>query len=154
MKTTERILVRVMPEAMSRLVWIMRQLLSTHAKILHKRVVNLDTDTVNALHPTANGQVKAEILQRLKGQQIGLFLLEGENVVEHITRLVGTDNKQYLWTINTLQGQLLVEFYLRINRSYADSVYHYHFIECVTDPDEIKRQYALLTDKSLYSKTF
>jgi nucleoside diphosphate kinase len=160
MKTTntpeEQTLALLKPSPALRRLGPIRSRFATCGHIVEARMVQLNQDAVDVLteHLNYRPAIKFATEKHLLGQTVPIFVIQGENIIERISRLVGISVNPEFCTEDSIRHQMWEEFGCRAEHLQGGSTYFNNFLHCTRNKIEANRHIAALINPNLVSFRF
>ena len=146
----ERTLVLVKPEGFGRNGFVRREVARLGC-IKIARIVTLNKEAVRALYPHLDRVFQEPTDVHLCGQQVAVFVVEGEDIIQRVVQLIGTNVNPDECAPYTLRYRLQQELGRHIEHAHDGVWYHRNFVHRAKSSAEAEAQIRALIHDSLVS---
>jgi nucleoside diphosphate kinase len=140
-------LVFIKPEAMKHWRSILEEL-KIFGDVVWRRSVTLNSDVIGKLYPRMHPTIARQTMEHLCGQQVPVFVLQGENVVNRILHFAGTQTHPYFCDHSSLRHRYGIHHGKSLP---GGKTYYFNAVHRSGTVEEAKAEILLLMDSSLMS---
>ena len=128
-----------------------RSRLAKCGHIVHARMVHMNSEVMDVLCSHLNPVLKQATIKHYGGQMIPVFVIQGDNIIARVSKLVGTAVNPEFCTPDSIRYQMWAEFGCRVEALLDGSIYYDNFVHCTRTAVEALQQIPVLINPNVIS---